>query len=217
MSYFDDYRMTSPFGWRNSPITGKKEFHTGVDLVKSHKAPIYAFVEGEVVHAKMGATGSGFGGYGIVVAIKDKHGCLHVYAHLDSTAVKVGQKVAKGQVIGRQGNTGKSTGSHLHYEIRKTSKPQYGWIADRENNCYEPLTYLREYFAKEFEKSMMDKFKDVPKNHWAASSILKADESGVLVGISESEFGLGQAVTREQLAVVLDRLGLLDQRGNQID
>lgn len=211
MSYFDDYRMTSPFGWRNSPITGKKEFHTGVDLVKSHKAPIYAFVEGEVVHAKMGATGSGFGGYGIVVAIKDKHGCLHVYAHLDSASVEVGQVVERWRMIGRQGNTGQSTGSHLHYEVRKTSSPKFGWIADRANNCHEPLKYLQNYYARE-EQEMTDKFEDVPKNHWAVKSIMKADKSGVLVGISDTKFGLGQAVTREQLAVVLDRLGLLDGR-----
>src|SRR5690625_1125913 len=93
--------------------------------------------------------GSGFGGDGIVVAIKDKSDCLHVYAHLDSVAVKVGQKVSKGQIVGRQGTTGQSTGSHLHYEIRKTSSPQYGWIADRANNCFEPIEYLDDYFDKE--------------------------------------------------------------------
>jgi len=210
MSFFDEFRITSPFGWRSDPFTGERKFHTGVDLVLEHQAPIHSFVGGQVVHAKMGATGSGFGGYGIVVAIKDKYGCLHVYAHLDMAVVTVGQFVDRGKMIGRQGNTGQSTGSHLHYEIRKDSSPQFGWIADRQNNCYEPLTYLREYFTKEYERVMTDKFKDVPEDHWAAKSILKADEAGVLVGVSENEFGLGQAVTREQLAVVLDRLGLLE-------
>ncbi|WP_235615885.1 peptidoglycan DD-metalloendopeptidase family protein [Brevibacillus reuszeri] len=145
----NEYRVTSPFGWRSGPINGNREFHTGIDLVKTHQAPINAFVAGEVMHAKEGVAGSGFGGYGIVVAIRDPEtGHLHCYAHLDSVAVKVGDKVKQGQLIGRQGNTGQSTGSHLHYEIRKSSSPQYGWIADREKNCFEPVKYLDDYFAK---------------------------------------------------------------------
>lgn len=153
MNPFKDYRITSPFGRRVSPISGKREFHTGIDLVKSHKAPIYAFTSGEVTHAKMGVTGSGLGGYGITVCIKcPDTGHLHVYAHLDSVAVRVGQKVKHGEVIGYQGNTGQSTGSHLHYEIRKTSSPQYGWIADRANNCFEPTEYLIDYYSKQKER-----------------------------------------------------------------
>jgi|GEM_PF-1289496 len=160
MNPFEEYRVTSPFGWRTSPITGKREFHTGVDLVKSHQAPIYAFTPGEVVHAKEGAPGSGFGGYGIVVAIKcPKTGHLHCYCHLDSAVVKVGQYVERGQMIGRQGSTGQSTGSHLHYEIRKTSSPQFGWIADRENNCFEPTKYLVDFYQMEEEKRMLEELK----------------------------------------------------------
>src|SRR5690625_3609174 len=153
--------------------------------------------------------GSGFGGDGIVVAIKDKSDCLHVYAHLDSVAVKVGQKVSKGQIVGRQGNTGQSTGSHLHYEIRKTSSPQYGWIADRANNCFEPSEYLDDYFEKESEQEMSGRFKDVPQNHWARTSIEKSVDAGVLVGVSESEFAPNEPVTRAQMAVILDRAKLL--------
>lgn len=141
------YRVTSPYGWRNHPITKKRAFHTGIDLVKSHKAPIQAFIGGKVLFAGFGKTGTGFGGYGNVVLIGDSNGRGHVYAHLDSVSVKVGQTVKAGQTIGRQGNTGNSTGSHLHYEIRKKaeSKPPYGWIADRANNCVEPTKYVETY------------------------------------------------------------------------
>lgn len=146
MNPFEEYRITSPFGWRTHPISGTKEWHTGIDLVKADKSPIYAFVAGEVIHAGMGATGSGFGDYGIVVAILDRSkGHLHCYAHLDSALVKVGSRVDKGQTIGRLGNTGRSTGPHLHYEIRKTHHPSYGWIADKPNMCFEPLQYLKEH------------------------------------------------------------------------
>lgn len=141
------YRVTSPFGWRKHPIHGNKSFHTGIDLVKSHKAPIEAFTGGTVLFAGFGKTGSGFGGYGNVVLIKDKNGRGQVYAHLDSVAVKKGQTIKEGQVIGYQGNTGQSTGSHLHFEVRKKaeSSPPYGWIADRANNCLEPRSYIDNY------------------------------------------------------------------------
>lgn len=145
---FKDYRITSGFGWRNHPISGQRAFHTGIDLVKSHQAPIEAFTEGEVLFVGMGQSGTGFGGYGNVVLIKDKNNRGQVYAHLDSVSVRKGQKVSKGQEVGKQGSTGQSTGSHLHYEVRKKaeSSPPYGWIADRANNCLEPTQYLRDYY-----------------------------------------------------------------------
>lgn len=155
------YRVTSPFGWRKHPIHGNKSFHTGIDLVKSHKAPIEAFTGGTVLFAGFGKTGSGFGGYGNVVLIKDKNGRGQVYAHLDSVAVKKGQTVKKGQVIGYQGNTGQSTGSHLHFEVRKKaeSSPPYGWIADRANNCLDPTNYIDNYGKSTTKKNTTTKLK----------------------------------------------------------
>lgn len=144
------YRITSPFGYRTHPIKGNRSFHTGVDLVKSHRAPIQAFIGGRVIYAGLGHTGTGFGGYGNVVLIEDSNGRGNVYAHLDSVSVKKGQVVKAGDVIGRQGNTGQSTGSHLHFEIRKKvqNRIPYGWIADRANNCLEPMTYVDNYVAR---------------------------------------------------------------------
>ncbi|WP_339227693.1 peptidoglycan-binding protein [Oceanobacillus sp. FSL K6-2867] len=147
---FKGYRVTSPFGYRTHPITGiRGVFHTGIDLVKYHRAPINAFTAGIVLFAGKGKAGSGFGGYGNVVFIHDKNGRGQVYAHLDSVNVRRGQRINKGHIIGRQGNTGNTTGSHLHYEVRKTasSKPPYGWIADRANNCLNPTTYLESFHA----------------------------------------------------------------------
>jgi murein DD-endopeptidase MepM/ murein hydrolase activator NlpD len=158
MGVFDGYRITSGFGWRTHPIRGGKEWHTGIDLVKSHKAPIDAFTDGEVLYAGEGKSGTGLGGYGIVVLISDKNGRGQLYAHLDSVAVKKGQMIKKGQVIGYQGATGQVTGSHLHYEVRKKaeSKPPYGWIADRKNNCLDPTKYLTDFYKNE-QKPSSDK------------------------------------------------------------
>lgn len=191
MNPFDGYRITSPFGWRTSPISGKREFHTGIDLVKSHKAPIHALADGEVIHAREGISGSGFGGYGITVAIRCREtGHLHCYAHLHSVNVRVGQIVSKGDAIGLQGNTGQSTGSHLHYEIRKKSSPQYGWIADRANNCFEPTQYLIEKYKKSEVKPRMNpedanKIISIIQAHYGVVSTLE----GAKVANTLKEFG----------------------------
>ncbi|WP_327195542.1 glucosaminidase domain-containing protein [Paenibacillus alvei] len=145
------YRVTSPYGKRRDPINGKTAEHTGIDLVKAHKAPIFAFMAGEVVHAREGQSGTGFGGFGVVVAIKDEHGALHCYAHLNSCSVSVGQRVKAGQEIGKQGNTGRTNGngasngkgSHLHYEVRTKATPSYGF-----GSHTDPDTYLSKYLEQ---------------------------------------------------------------------
>jgi murein DD-endopeptidase MepM/ murein hydrolase activator NlpD len=154
---FDEYYITSPYGPRTSPITGKPEKHTGIDLVKKKggpNAPIEAFVPGTVIRAEEvpdGVKGTGYGGFGLVVAIKDKYGVQHMYAHLSRAAVKVGDHVAQGQVIGCQGCTGKSTGPHLHYEVRLKTSPSGGFGSDT-----EPTKYLQDYFAKETPAMTLD-------------------------------------------------------------
>ncbi|MBO9596710.1 MAG: M23 family metallopeptidase [Cohnella sp.] len=162
MNLFEGYRITSPFGPRIHPVTHNPHFHTGIDLVKSHKAPIGAFVAGKVVHAGEGKLGTGFGNMGNVVAVKDDRGCLHCYVHLDSVSVKVGQAIERGQEIGKQGSTGKySTGSHLHYEIRKKSEPSFGWIESEPDRCYEPTQYLIDYYKAKDDEPMTKEEKQV--------------------------------------------------------
>lgn len=147
---FEAYRVTSPYGPRTSPISGKQEKHTGIDLVKltgGKNAPIEAFVSGTVIRAEevpSGVSGTGYGGFGLVVAIEDKYGVQHMYAHLSKTLVKAGERVVAGQPIGLQGRSGKSTGEHLHYEVRTKCSPSGGYGSDT-----DPTKYLQEYFAKE--------------------------------------------------------------------
>jgi Peptidase family M23/Transglycosylase SLT domain len=76
---------------------------------------------GTVVYAGFGKTGSGYGGYGNVVVVKDAQGNLHQYSHLNSINVKVGQQVAGGYKLGGAGSTGRSTGVHLDYEVKNSS------------------------------------------------------------------------------------------------
>lgn len=166
---FEGYRVTSPYGWRIDPLNHNKAFHEGIDLVKGNKEPIYAFVEGKVLHASLGKSGTGLGNYGNVVAIVDKNGHLHCYCHLDSCVVKVGSTVARGGMIGRQGSTGRSTGSHLHYEIRKTSKPSFGWKEDKEDSTLDPKAYL-EAFYKVSKPVAKPAAKPAPKQSAAIAS-----------------------------------------------
>ncbi|MCR2821857.1 M23 family metallopeptidase [Lederbergia panacisoli] len=140
----EGYTVTSGYGYRIDPFGGGQDvFHPGIDLVNEHKAPIYAFAGGTVVFAGLGKTGSGLGGYGNVVLIKDLNGHGHLYAHLDSVVVTTGAQVSKGQMIGRQGATGQVTGSHLHYEIRRETSPSYGWTSDKSASTIDPIAYLK--------------------------------------------------------------------------
>lgn len=137
-----NFRTTSVYGWRTHPITGKRSFHSGIDIVYSHKAPIRAFTAGEVLYSGLGRAGTGLGGFGNVVLIKDSKGQGHLYAHLDSVSVRKGQQVKIGDVIGRQGATGNVTGSHLHYEVRKKTSPSYGWTNTPQHSTVNPVNYV---------------------------------------------------------------------------
>lgn len=111
-------RLTSGYGWRVHPISGKRKFHKGLDIANSHGSPIRAAADGTVIQASTGWNG----GYGTSIKIRHANGYVTHYAHLSSLSVKVGQKVSAGQVIGRMGSTGSSTGSHLHFEVYKNGK-----------------------------------------------------------------------------------------------
>ena len=105
--------ISSPFGWRPNPFGGSGwEFHKGIDICAYYGAPIRATADGKVEYAGW------FGGYGNFVKIYHRDGIETCYGHMEKVAVKAGEHVKKGQVIGYEGSTGLSTGPHLHYEVR---------------------------------------------------------------------------------------------------
>lgn len=111
-------RITSGFGMRRHPLLGYNKLHTGIDFGAARGTPIKAAGDGVVVHA--GWRGS----YGRAVVIKHTGKYSTLYAHMSKTAkLKKGQHVRQGQVIGYVGTTGRSTGPHLHYEVRKGGRP----------------------------------------------------------------------------------------------
>ncbi len=106
-------RFTSSFGTRWHPIYKRKKFHTGIDIGAPYGSRIKSAKEGKVIYAGWK------GGYGKVVIIKHQLGYETVYGHMSKISVSVGQYVNAGQIIGRVGSTGVSTGPHLHFEIRR--------------------------------------------------------------------------------------------------
>jgi murein DD-endopeptidase MepM/ murein hydrolase activator NlpD len=104
--------ITSGFGYRSDPFTGSGAFHPGLDFRGAYGAPIHAAAEGRVSFVGQ------IRGYGNVVEISHGNGLLTRYAHMSKTLATVGEKVAAGDVIGQIGSTGRSTGPHLHFEVR---------------------------------------------------------------------------------------------------
>jgi murein DD-endopeptidase MepM/ murein hydrolase activator NlpD len=111
------FRFTSGFGVRRDPKNGHARMHNGTDFASSRGTPIYATGEGMVTFAGWQS------GYGRVIKIRHAFGFETVYAHLNKTRINVGDRVAQGDRIGDMGNTGRSTGVHLHYEVRVGGKP----------------------------------------------------------------------------------------------
>jgi murein DD-endopeptidase MepM/ murein hydrolase activator NlpD len=104
--------ISSGFGDRNNPVTGKSGFHTGVDIANDQGTPIHCTADGEVSFAGWE------GGYGKLVVVNHGNGFSTYYGHLSEIKAGVGQHVVRGQVVGNMGATGNTTGPHLHYEIR---------------------------------------------------------------------------------------------------
>ncbi|MQY41622.1 peptidoglycan DD-metalloendopeptidase family protein [Epibacterium sp. SM1969] len=110
-------RFTSGFGYRRHPITGGRRMHSGIDLAGPTGTDIYATADGVISFAGWQS------GYGRIVTIKHDFGIETRYAHNSNIRVKVGQRVSRGDHIADMGNTGRSTGTHLHYEVRVNGKP----------------------------------------------------------------------------------------------
>ncbi len=106
-------RVSSPFGFRRDPITGEKRMHKGIDLAVPAGTPVRAPADGAVVFS------GEMRGYGKVVILRHEDGTETVYGHNRSNGCKEGETVQKGDVIAHVGMTGRATGPHLHFEVRK--------------------------------------------------------------------------------------------------
>jgi len=119
------YRFTSAYGYRKHPIYKDLRFHRGVDLACRVNTPVYAPLDGEVIRSGWSR------GYGYCIKLKHANGIQTLFGHLNKCIVRKGQIVEQDQIIGRTGNTGISTGPHLHFEL---------WIEGKQVN---PVKHLK--------------------------------------------------------------------------
>lgn len=113
-----DYTMSSGYGVRRDPIYGSSKFHAGLDFAAQMGTPVFATADGKIQDAER------ISGYGNCINIDHGYNYTTRYAHLSEILVKPGQEVKRGELIGKVGSTGKSTGPHLHYEVRFKGEPQ---------------------------------------------------------------------------------------------
>ena len=121
----EHYYVSSPYGPRKHPVTGKYRMHHGIDLAGTWQENISVSADGIVVFAGY------HGSFGKVVRIRHNYGIMTTYGHLAKISVRSGDIVNEGQVIGKMGRTGKVKGAHLHYEISVNGKSQ------------NPATYIK--------------------------------------------------------------------------
>ncbi len=114
----DMKQMASGYGYRRDPVYGTGKFHEGMDFAADKGTPVYATGDATVLSAEWNS------GYGYMIELNHGYNYVTRYAHLSNMHVRPGQKVKRGDLIGNVGNTGKSTGYHLHYEVRYNGVPQ---------------------------------------------------------------------------------------------
>ena len=110
-------RITSSFGERIDPFDGEGAFHTGIDIAVRYGTPVHVTADGMVIFSGIE------NGYGRTVIVDHGHGLRTLYAHMSALAVSVGQHIDRGEVVGFVGDSGRSTGPHLHYEVRVNRSP----------------------------------------------------------------------------------------------
>lgn len=116
ISSFDKHRISSSYGWRTDPFSGQKKYHSGIDYACELATAVHASANGVVTYAAQRA------GYGRCIIIQHSYGFTTIYGHLSACYVCKGDVVTVGKIVGFVGSTGRSTGNHLHFEVRKNNK-----------------------------------------------------------------------------------------------
>ena len=200
MPFASGFRIVSPYGYRTDPITGEEHsWHGGVDLVGADRV-VRAVRGGRVMRSRMvdPASGDKTWEWGNYVSVAGDDGMVIYYCHLESRAVEQGQQVSEGQLLGIEGSTGRSTGIHLHFELRD-------WAAQQKDPC----AYLGIPNVVGFEydpEPIIDPEPWEEQCHdWSRDAVEWCVSRGILKGDGHGNYRLGDAVTREELCVMLWR------------
>ena len=190
--------ISSVFGWRTHPIFGNRRFHSGTDLAAEQGTPIVATLSGKA------STADFVGGYGLTVVLDHadgKHQTL--YGHMSELYIQPGQIVRQGEVIGRVGSTGNSTGPHLHFEIRELT--QEGWVA------VDPGRFLEGSIAQ-----LMQLLRDQPMQPISIAQIPIKLSPGQLASATQQPIklstGLQPLLTKQQASPTFQPTTPLEQK-----
>ncbi len=175
-------QVTSTFGTRSDPFHGKKRMHAGVDMGAKTGTPVYATGDGIIRRSRVA------GGYGNLVEIDHGFGYQTRYGHLSRLLVAEGSFVRRGQMVGLVGSTGRSTGPHLHYEVRIGGKP------------VDPTKYMQIVFTRQPDWNAIryailsgDTVKARPVARVAAARAVSREDRGSVSGDLEIDYGTGKA------------------------
>jgi hypothetical protein len=206
-------RLVSLYGVRVDPITYMQSWHAGIDLVSDSDKSVCAAVPGVVAVSTMITDPTNrTSEWGNYVRIDGYDGRRYYYCHLSRRLAEVGQRVAAGDVIGIEGSTGRSTGSHLHFEVRTES----GLTVDPTEilgiPAIEGATVKVE--TQEERSGDMEEEKHATSNEtqatsdphdWAKEAVEWAVENGIIYGTGDGDLALREPCTREQMMVFLHR------------
>lgn len=211
-------RVVSPYGWRKDPFTGEDAWHSGVDLVSMGDKTVVSVADGVVgVSTIITDPTNRTSEWGNYVRVDGYGGRKYYFCHLSERLVTAGQEVSAGDVIGVEGSTGRSTGSHLHLEVR--------YPFDAPINAAELLgipnipgtvAYINpeSEVTEEMEDETMEDEKKPAENssepnEWAKEAVEWAVENGIIYGTGDGELKLRDSCTREQMMVFLHRFAQL--------
>lgn len=194
MPFKTGFYVASPFGYRVDPITGEAHvWHGGVDLVGNDRS-VRAAVGGTVLRSRIvtdpADRTSEWGNY---VSVAGSDGRVCYYCHLAQRAVEAGARVDEGQILGIEGTTGRSTGIHLHFEVR-----------DQLGAQLDPCAYLGIPNRAGYEWDPPEPWEE-QVHDWSRDAVEWAISRGILLGDGRGNYRLGDAITREEAVVLLYR------------
>lgn len=194
MPFKTGFRVASPFGYRTDPITGASgSWHGGVDLVGNDRN-VRAVMGGWVINSRIITdTSNKTSEWGEYVSIWGDDGLATYYCHLESRTVKAGQRVEAGEIIGIEGTTGRSTGIHLHFELR-----------DGIGKQLDPCAHLGIENRIGYNWTPPEPWEE-QAHDWSREAVGWCVSRGILKGKGGDDYALGDPVTREELCVMIWR------------
>lgn len=200
MPYKGNFKIASEFGMRIDPINGENTFHSGLDLVSLDSKDVLSVEDGVVVRSRIVTDPSNrtseWGNYIAIRSAQNEERVIY-YCHLSKRIASCGDIVKAGDIIGIEGSSGRSTGSHLHFEVRLN------------NISTDPSAILN----LPNQAGYIHKNKTNPTHDWSKEAVEWAVQNKILLGDGNGKLRLFEPVTREECTVLLHRLFKILMKG----